>query len=282
LISRVGCVPGRATEEVFSWCVSAVCLGYALLVSIVFQVWFVAFLTVFLLLKMGRVDDAFRLHNTCYGAYMVRMFWPFVRVERSSLEHARRPHRGDVGALAGERTAYAENLKKRAAPEPVMMVTNHRSLFDIFFFGLTLRPNTVALVRPWPFAIPVLGWFMRRAGYIDIERMPFEEAVERVRALSRRGVSCLCFAEGHRSRDGRLQRFRSGAFRLAVECNLPVLPVCLTGTERLCAPGSHQFRPARVVMKFFPEIDPASFSAHKRALRLRRHVEDIFREYLGE
>ncbi len=287
LISHDARTVGRTMDWGCSWCVNAVCLAYALLLSIIFETCFALFSAVFLLLDMGRADEVCRLHNGYYGAFMVRMFWPFVRLRRRGLEHLRRRVAGGPSA----RPAPVSGLTARSsgggldfvrANRPVMMVTNHRSLFDIFFFGLVSLPNVAVLVRSWPFRIPVVGWFMRRGGYIDVERVGFNAAVYRVEELSRRGASWLCFVEGHRSRDGLLQRFHSGAFRLAVACDLPVVPVCLTGTERLCAPGTHQFNPTKVTMKFFPEIDPASFPVHKRALKLRRHVEGIFREYLGE
>lgn len=287
LTSRDAPTLGRATDWVLTWCVNTVGLAYAFLLSVVFEVCFAAFVAVFLLLDMGRTDDACRLHNAYYGAFMVRMFWPFIRLRLRGLAHLQRggTHASEIHATLGHgprvRTALA-GFDFVRAHRPVMIVTNHRSLFDVFFFGCASLPNVAVLVRSWPFRIPFLGWFMRHAGYIDIERVHLDEAVGQVEALSRRGISWLCFVEGHRSRDGQLQRFHSGAFRLAVACKLPVVPACITGTEQLGAPGQHQFKPAQVTLKFFPEIDPASFPVHKRALKLRRHVESIFREYLGE
>jgi len=244
-------------QRVFLWGLNVICLVHAVLLTLVFELFFICFLPVFLLTGKGKLDDAGRYHNGYYGAFMVRLFWPIVRVRRWGMHHL---------PTAG----------------PVMMVTNHRSLFDIFFFGLTLQPNVSVLVRSWPFRLAVLGRFMRGAGYIDTEGLSFDSILEKVRSLAARGVSSLCFVEGHRSRDGRLQRFRSGAFRLAVECNLPVLPICITGTERLCAPGSCLLQPAGVDFEVLPPVDTTSFPVEKRALKLRRHVENVFRERLGE
>ncbi len=240
------------------WCLNAVCIMWASLVSIVYELFFLVFLAAFLIRRRGRVDEALRLHNAYYGTYMVRMFWPLIRVRRSGREHV--PVDG-----------------------PAMVVTNHRSPFDIFFFGLVGKPNMTVLIRSWPFRMPVLGWFMRRAGYIDVECQPFERVAALVGELAAREVSFLCFPEGHRSRDGRLQRFRSGAFRLAVERNLPVLPVCIAGTERILRLGRcRHLGPARIDIDILPPVDPAFFTGLRPALRLRRHVERIFKEHLGE
>ena len=234
-----------------------VCIVYAALLTLVFELSFVCYLPFFLLARKGKLDDAGRYHNSYYGVFMVTLFWPIIRIRREGMQH------------------FTTN-------GPVMMVTNHRSVFDIFFFALLERPNVAVLVRSWPFRLPLIGRFMRSAGYIDIENQGFESVVERVRRLAARGVSSLCFVEGHRSHDGRLQRFRSGAFRLAVRCDLPVLPICITGTERICAPGSRLIRPACVDIQVLSPVDTTSFPIEQRAWKLRRHVESMFRAQLGE
>ncbi|MGB2984502.1 MAG: lysophospholipid acyltransferase family protein [Phycisphaerae bacterium] len=239
-------------------CFHVACFAYAAPLTIVYELYFLVLLGVFLLLRRGSLEDAWRLHNWRFGAYMIRLFWPMIRVRRRGLEHVP----SDV---------------------PVMVVANHRSFFDIFFFGLVPRRNITTLVRSWPFRLPVLGWFMRAAGYVDIERLSFDDVVATVERLAARGVSSLCFPEGHRSPDGRLQRFRSGAFRMAAACNLPVVPVCMTGTEQLFKPGCcSPIKPVHVDIEIMPAVNPASFPCEHRALKLRRHVERAFRLRLGE
>ena len=124
---------------------------------------------------------------------------------------------------------------------------------------------------------------MRWADYVDLRQMPpFEQLLESCRDLASRGASCLVFPEGHRSKDGRLQRFRSGAFQVASECDIPVLPVCITGTENLTTGKWLFLRPTHVNIDVLPPVHPASLPVKKRALRLRRQVEGLFRDHLGE
>ena len=173
-----------------------------------------------------------------------------------------------------------ENLPRG---ESSVIVVNHRSTADIFFAPLFTPLNTAVFVRAWPFKIWIFKWFMRGAGYIDIESTPLPEFFESAgRALSERGVSFLFFPEGHRSRDGRLQRFKSGAFLTSEEFNIPIVPVVLTGTETFLSMRDNLFRPAVVKVEILPPIDPATFPAERRALKLRRHVESIFKEHLHE
>ncbi len=230
---------------------------YLAVLSLAFEIHLPYILVVFLLGRRGRFGDAMRAHNARYGVFLSRILWPVARVSRSGVENI--PSAG-----------------------PVMVVYNHRSAADPLFTPLALPANVAMLVRAWPFRLPLLGWHMRLAGYIDVESTPFDEVSRHVRALSARGVGWVAFPEGHRSRDGRLQRFKSGPFVLAADADMPVLPVCVTGTEKLCRPGSPLLRPARVHLEILPLVYPASFPAEKRALKLRRHVESIFREQLGE
>jgi 1-acyl-sn-glycerol-3-phosphate acyltransferase len=203
-----------------------------------------------------RSDDAGRIMNWCFGRAMITLAWPFVRIERRGT--------GNV------------------PPGPCVFVANHRSFADVFFCTLLPRPNIDVVVRTWPFRIPLFGSFMRVARYLDIESMPIEQSLGVTRELAGRGVSFVCFPEGHRSRDGRLHPFRSGIFLAAVANDLPVLPVCITGTEQLGGPGSILLRPTRVVVEILPPVWPKDFAGEKRALQMRRHVYAMLQRHLGE
>lgn len=208
--------------------------------------------------KNYRIDDAIRCTNRLYGFFLVKCSWPLVRI----------------------RCTGAENLPRNGS---TVIVANHRSTSDMFFSPFFTTSNTTVFVRSWPFRIWGLGWFMRRAGYLDMEKSDINYFLAGAGAeLFRRGVSFLFFPEGHRSRTGKLQLFRSGAFLTAVEYNIPVIPVCLTGTETFQSMKDHMFRPAVIVITILPPVYPAAFPPEKRALKLKRHVEALIKEHLNE
>lgn len=154
---------------------------------------------------------------------------------------------------------------------PGIIVVNHLSFFDTFCMGALPVFDITFAVRSWPFR--QLFWytaFMRRAGYLDVESMPWEECLAAGRGALEKGGFLLFFPEGHRSRDGELQRFYSGAFRLAFELGCPVVPLCIDGTDRLLPPGRRWLRPTRVQLRALPAVDPAPFADHRD---LRRHVK---------
>jgi len=151
---------------------------------------------------------------------------------------------------------------------PVVFVANHCSSADPYLFGML--PLEMAFVTSWPFRIPVYKWIMGLAGYLDTAA-GWTEMQGRGEQLLAAGCSLIVWPEGHRSRDGRLRRFRNGAFRLAVQTGCPVVPVCICGTERFLPPGHRTLNPAAVRMTVLPTIAvPDAGGNEKEAVRTLR------------
>jgi len=103
-------------------------------------------------------------------------------------------------------------------PPPDVVVANHQSNADAFL--LSYLPWDMRWVAKRElFGVPVVGWLLRLSGDIPVRRGDRESAA-RMRAQARdTGLSVMIFPEGTRSRDGRLQPFKDGAFRLAIEAH---------------------------------------------------------------
>ena len=87
------------------------------------------------------------------------------------------------------------------------------------------------------------------------------------------GISYLIFAEGTRSRDGRLGEFKRGSFLLAIEAGAPVVPVSVIGTQRLLPRGAFLIRPGVARVVFHPPVDVTQFSAgNRKDLAARVHA----------
>ena len=140
--------------------------------------------------------------------------------------------------------------------KPYVMVANHTSAADIwalFLVGGQFR----WLSKDAMFRIPCVGQAMRWAGYVSVTRGNKQsqyQAVETSRQWLRRGVSMAFFPEGTRSEDGHLKEFKSGAFKLAQEERLAILPVVLRGTRDMLVKSSGFPRKAHLDIEILPPV----------------------------
>ncbi len=116
---------------------------------------------------------------------------------------------------------------------PYVVVSNHESFVDMLLIS-HLPWEMKWLSKKSIFKIPLLGWLMRMAGDVELVRGDRESIIAAMRGcgdrLGRR-VSVMLFPEGTRTRDGSLGEFKDGAFRLAIDHQVPILPLVVNGTR---------------------------------------------------
>lgn len=142
---------------------------------------------------------------------------------------------------------------------PCILVVNHLSFFDSYFMAALPFHDIIFAVGAWPFKMYWYTLFMRLARYLDVEQGDWNEVIRTCTASFALKGTVLFFPEGHRSKTGRLQPFYSGAFRLAKETGVPIVPLCITGTGTLLPPGKFLLHPAQVRLKVLSSLDPAAF-----------------------
>jgi len=231
---------------------------YALLAAIgsfVFEVSFLIFVMPIMLAFVRQIDKCFRIKTWIFGRFMTGLFFPMIRVQVKGKEH-----------LSIETSS--------------IVVCNHRSFVDVFLANFCTVPDTVVCARRWPFKMFVLSWNMKLAKYINIEDTPINEVLDKTKEHKERGASFLLYPEGHRSKDGKLQRFQSGAFHIAIHNNLPVIPVIMTGSEQF--KDSIPFiRRATVNIEILPPVYPDLVEYKQPAVILKRNVEAIYRNVIN-
>ena len=120
--------------------------------------------------------------------------------------------------------------------------------------------------------------------YVKIKRgdlKSIKEMMGTCRGWLNQGSSILLFPEGTRSEDGQIQNFRDGAFRLAVDCDVPVVPIVIDGTfEILGKKASNIDFSSDVTVKILPPINPDDFD--RSSGRIRKHVHDLMSAELEE
>ncbi|NIP83704.1 MAG: 1-acyl-sn-glycerol-3-phosphate acyltransferase [Gemmatimonadetes bacterium] len=158
---------------------------------------------------------------------------------------------------------------------PYVAVANHESFADIFLIS-HLPWEMKWLSKEAIFRIPVMGWMMRMAGDIPVrrrDRRSRAEAVAEIRDRLSKKVSVMILPEGTRSPDGELLPFQDGAFRIAIETGLPILPIALAGTRHAMAKDSLTFHSARAVARVLEPV-PTTGMTLADVPRLRDHVRD--------
>ncbi|MBU9888493.1 MAG: 1-acyl-sn-glycerol-3-phosphate acyltransferase [Candidatus Omnitrophica bacterium] len=114
-----------------------------------------------------------------------------------------------------------------------LVVSNHQSLLDILAVTAALPLNFKFLAKKELFFVPFMGWAMACAGYVPVDRASHEsgrKAVRRIVELLGKGLSVLLFPEGTRSPDGKIHAFKMGAFKIARENDVELLPIVVDGT----------------------------------------------------
>jgi 1-acyl-sn-glycerol-3-phosphate acyltransferase len=139
----------------------------------------------------------------------------------------------------------------------LVIVPNHQTYADPPLVTIPVRRPVYYMAWSRLFDIPVFSRFIRllRAFPVDIDARDARATREAVRLLQR-GAALMIFPEGERTVDGRLQRFKPGAFRLAVAVKVPVLPVTIVGGARSWPPGRLLPRPGRITITYHPALYP--------------------------
>ncbi len=142
--------------------------------------------------------------------------------------------------LRGFRVEVPERPQLRGTSGSVI-VCNHVSFLDPLLL-LSLLPAVITVVRADFFRVPVFGWLLRGAGFLGphlfAEGQPW---IDKVARHLRAGGNLLIFPEGTRSRDGKLTKFKKGAFFLAKHLGAPIVVLQVAGTDRVFPPGQLTF-----------------------------------------
>ena len=161
---------------------------------------------------------------------------------------------------------------------PLLITPNHQTFADPPLVSIPFRRPIYYMAWSRLFSVPVFGGLIRRlrAFPVDIYGRDARATREAVRLLQTE-EALMIFPEGERSTDGRVQRFKLGAFRLAVSLDVPVLPVTIAGGERAWPPGRAFPRPGRITITYHPplradsSLDPRA-AARDLATRARASI----------
>jgi 1-acyl-sn-glycerol-3-phosphate acyltransferase len=178
------------------------------------------------------------------------------------------------GALFGTRLVgvRAETVgREQVDPKQAyIFMANHVSNIDPPVFVPLIGRRVFILVKKELFRIPVLGYAMRKAQFIAVDRQNRDAAVESVKKaieVLRSGMSMMAYPEGTRSRDGKLLPFKKGPFHLAMDSGIPVVPVTIIGAHEVWPKGRFRIRPGKITIVFHPTMDPQEFASREELMQ---------------
>ncbi|WP_134323155.1 lysophospholipid acyltransferase family protein [Cumulibacter soli] len=176
--------------------------------------------------------------------------------------------------------------KEHIPPEgAVIVAANHLSSMDAVIVPLAMgRPTTFLAKAEYFSGSGIKGRltaeFMERVGTIPVDRAKGRAALMSLDAAQQALEDGRAFAmhpEGTRSPDGRLYRGKTGVARLSLVTGAPVLPCGIIGSHKLLPPGSRRIRPAKVLVRFGPLVQPTGYRSGPMAIRSRDMTVDIMR-----
>ena len=167
---------------------------------------------------------------------------------------------------------------------PAVFVFNHQSAMDVLIVAKLLREDVVGIAKKEVQRQPFLGPALTFAGTVFIDRDNVgdaKKALEPAVAALAEGRSVAIAPEGTRSRDGRLGAFRRGAFHLARQAGVPIVPVVIHNAQDALPNGSLVVRPAEVKVTVLPPVSTEGWTLRSIAPQSRR-IRELFLHELGQ
>jgi 1-acyl-sn-glycerol-3-phosphate acyltransferase len=170
-------------------------------------------------------------------------------------------------AIAGVRVKV-EGLEKLKPGQSYVFASNHLSYMDTPVILTHIPADFRFMAKDGLFKIPLLGTHLGQAGHIPVPRHDPRAAVKTMSVaadtIRNRNISLLIFPEGGRSRDGVLQPFKDGAAYIAINADVPLVPLAISGSRRILAMHSATFHRGQVTLRIGDPIPTTGLTLHER------------------
>ena len=183
-----------------------------------------------------------------------------------------------LGARAAGVRVRIEGLENVQPGVHYIFLSNHVSNLDATVLLPNIPGMTSVFIKKQLMNIPLLGTAMRMGKYVPVSRANSREdaqrSVEAAADALNNGLHITVFPEGTRSPDGRLLPFKKGAFFLAEQTGAPIIPIVITGTEKMMPRNTLRITPGEAYLKFLPAIRPQEAESREDLMeRVRAAME---------
>jgi 1-acyl-sn-glycerol-3-phosphate acyltransferase len=160
-----------------------------------------------------------------------------------------------------------------------VIVANHQSYADIFAINQLYR-SFKWVSKKEIYRFPVVGWVLYLSRYITLERENKKSILKMYKRCGEvidKGISIVMFPEGTRSKNGKVKKFKTGAFHLALEKKVNILPIVIHNSYNAYPLNGFRFKPCNIKVRVLPEIEYETFK-NNSLQELAQHTENIIRE----
>jgi len=208
-----------------------------------------------------------------------------------------------LAAFTGSLIYIMVNVKKKIInpqrenfSRPAVVIANHQSFLDILLLTM-INPKMILLTNDWVYNSPFFGRVVKFADFYPVSR-GFENSIESLREKVKEGYCIVVFPEGTRSKTNSIGRFHKGAFFIAQQLGIDILPIVLHGTGDAMTKGDDMMlKNGRLTMKYLERITPGDirfgtdyaertklisrhFKNEYGKLRLERETPEYFKDKL--
>lgn len=191
---------------------------------------------------------------------------------------------GDFGTAAAGIQLAIKGEEYLWSNRPCVFILNHQSNADFLIAAKLIRKKARGVAKKELQKMPILGQMMMAAGTIFLDRTNREKSIEALKPAVdslKNGISVIIFPEGTRSYDYTLGKFKKGAFHLAMDAGVPLVPIVIKNAHDAMPRGASVFKPTSVEVVVLPPIYTEGWSSENLNERIEE-VRDLFLKELGQ
>ena len=172
-----------------------------------------------------------------------------------------------------------EGVENLSPDRAQIIVSNHVSWYDVLALAAWTPKRYRFVAKKELSRVPLWGHAWVAAGHISVDRTDNQSAVASLdqagRTILEDNSSVIIFAEGTRSRTGELQPFKKGAFILALQNGIDIVPTAVLGTRHIMSRDSWRIRSGRIIVRYGPPVSPAGYDIRRRDELIARVRSDV-------
>ena len=169
-----------------------------------------------------------------------------------------------------------ENIDSKTS---YVFVANHQGAYDIFLIFGYLNHSFKWMMKKSLEKIPFVGYACKVSRHIMVDRSSaaaIQRTMDNAKHILKDGMSLVVFPEGSRTPDGKIKPFKRGAFMLAAEFRLPIVPLSIDGSFAVMTKNSYAINPGKIILTIHKPIPPLPASADDSKAAMESMMQESF------